>query len=108
MALSIQQPYAELVLRGDLVHTRRSRVTHRRGPVYIFASSKHAEDASAWSRLESTGQQPATGCIVGRAILRDCVQVKDGFHWVLSDVERFPEPLRPTNSPQPTFWRPKF
>ena len=37
-AISIRQPFAELVLRGDKIIEYRSKVTHVRGRVYVYAS----------------------------------------------------------------------
>ncbi|MBK8128074.1 MAG: ASCH domain-containing protein [bacterium] len=39
-ALSVRQPYAEQIMRGEKQFEYRNQITHKRGRVYIYAS-KH-------------------------------------------------------------------
>ena len=43
IALSVRQPWAELILRGDKTVEFRGRPTRRRGRVYLYASKLPAE-----------------------------------------------------------------
>ena len=42
--LSIRQPYVELILRGKKRQEYRSRPTHIRGRVYLYAGIKSGDD----------------------------------------------------------------
>ena len=99
-ALSIRQPFAELILRGIKTVEYRSRPTRIIGePFYIYASKSGPRSGAArqkiWSRDLAGGQPPArllelaeqvrliepefnqhtfpTGVIVGQAVIERCV-----------------------------------
>jgi len=54
-AISIRQPWVELILQGTKRTEYRSRPTNIRERVYIYASLQPANQPSAWRRL---GKQP--------------------------------------------------
>ncbi len=101
-ALTICQPYAELIARGEKVIENRTWPTSYRGHLAI-----HAGKSRAWlmgDPFEPRGM--AFGAVVAIARLADCVKVEDlpaplCYHehahgpwcWVLEDVTRFPEPI---------------
>jgi len=111
-ALTICQPYPELILRGA------KRVENREWPTaYRGAFLIHAGKSRKWLSLSADGQsddeyeiplaEMAFGAIVGRCTLADCVHIGDyethqkypwlrehqhangPWCWVLSDVVRF-------------------
>jgi len=107
-ALSIRQPYAELILRGEKTIEYRSRPTRIIGErFYIYASRK-------WAGMDalddcSTPMQPdqlPTGVIVGSAIIRDCTKGEQYYEWHLTDVERCEDLRKPTRQPQPVWFVP--
>lgn len=102
-ALTICQPYAELIVRGDKPIENRTWSTNYRGPLLI-----HAGKSRDWLDDEDEHLMPgmAFGAIVGRVTLVDCVRVqrlpphlRDHEHangpwcWVLTDIERFAVPI---------------
>ncbi|HRK32106.1 MAG TPA: ASCH domain-containing protein [Tepidisphaeraceae bacterium] len=133
LALSIRQPYAELILRGMKTIEYRSRETRIVGErFYIYASKKRAESgigraAGAWSGdlvaedappwmvelangLRLFKHELPTGVIVGSAVI-DRVSRLDGAHegmwqWHLADVRRAQRLRKPKGHPQPVWWRP--
>lgn len=103
-ALTICQPYAELIARGDKPIENRTWPTSYRGPLLIHAGkSKAWLDDPLWLAKFPT---MAFGALVARANLVDCVRLerlpahlRDHEHangpwcWVLADVERLPSPI---------------
>ena len=108
-AISIRQPYAELILTGRKREEYRSLSTRIRERVWIYASARPADDPAAWRRA---GQQPGdlpTAVIVGSIEIADCRKRAPGdFAYKLIGPKRLPRPKRPRNHPQPVFWRPRF
>src|SRR4051812_44040552 len=106
-ALSVQQPYAELILRGELRHTRRSRpIKSIKERVYLYAAKQRAP-ASEWDRFGLDSSPPRfgqLGLIVGTVQVVGCESVgEDEYHWLLASPERL-EPFEPSGTPGPGFW----
>ena len=91
-ALTIRQPWAELILRGCKPYELRSWRTNYRGPLVIHAAMKiDVEDAR---RLGLNPEKLIVGAFVGVAILSDVrpysredarlLQKKKGRIWVVS------------------------
>jgi ASCH domain len=106
-ALSIRQPLSELILRGKKPEEYRSRLTHIRGRVYLYAGKKLAQ-------VDDFPEEEATllprGVILGSIEIVGCHwdKKKDCYAWELADPIRYSDPLVPHGVPQPGFWHPKF
>lgn len=134
-ALSIRQPFAELILRGIKTVEYRTRPTRIIGErFYVYASkgraaTRHgAAKAKAWStdlvmpgdrlpkwmlelaeqiRMVEPGALLPTGMIVGSAMIDRVIDGGDGFfHWHLVGVERVERLRKPNRHPQPVWFRP--
>lgn len=68
-ALSIRQPWAELILRGRKPYELRSRRTKYRGPLVIHAAMRVDSDDAR--RLGLRPEKLPTGCFVGAVVLSD-------------------------------------
>ena len=118
-ALSIRQPWAELILRGSKTIECRSRPTYVRERIWIYA----AEGRSLYSALSSITVADSAllprGVLVGSVELVACRPIRPedctgaccdvefgGYAWVLMHAERLAAPLRPTSRPQPAFFHP--
>ena len=104
-ALSVRQPYAELIMRGEKKIEYRSQITHKRGRVYIYASKTpgYPED------FEELGLKPGdlpTGVLVGTVEVTDCTGRKGDYEWHLANPERLPELIKPERHPQPSWFKP--
>lgn len=104
MAISIRQPYAELILRGIKTTEFRSKPTKRRGRVFIYAAGTPGPDAVWEEHRLARGTLP-TGVIVGVIDIMTCVSVGDGFGYRLAHPTRV-EARAPRAHPQPTWFRP--
>jgi hypothetical protein len=105
-ALSIRQPYAELILRGEKTIEYRSRPTKIIGERFcIYASLKWAGVNGHDAKGIKEGEAP-TGVIVGTAVIRKCVPNNGHYEWHLSDVKRMKRPRRVKGKPQPVWFRP--
>ena len=107
-AISIRQPFAELVLRGDKPIEYRSKVTHIRGRVYVYASlgRKRVED---WEEVGIKPYSLPTGVIVGTVEVVDCTpsDTYDGeYDWHLARPERLDTLVSPKEHPQPIWFYP--
>jgi ASCH domain len=128
LALSIRQPYLELILRGIKtaeLRTQSTRIIDQ--PFYLYAAKSFAKPL-IWSNDLQVDTPPdwmvelarqiklipkdlelPTGVIVGTARIDRVVEPKgkgDPFAWVLKDVERWATPKKPDRHPQPVWWRP--
>src|ERR1700693_2456338 len=88
MALSIRQPFAELILRGVKMIEYRSIRTHKRERVYVYASKVPVDDEDAWAKV---GQEPGglpTGVLVGTVEIVGCDGVPGDYEWMLARPKR--------------------
>jgi hypothetical protein len=106
IALSIRQPYAELILRGIKQIEYRSQATRKRERVYIYASRIPAADDSVWQSLDAAPGDFPTGVLVGTVEIVDCRGVPGDFEWQLSKPERLSKLLSVRRKPQPMFFHP--
>ena len=130
-ALSIRQPYAELILRGIKTVEYRTQPTNIIGErFYIYAPLKKASlDRKIWSRdlgmpddqlpdfLIEIAEQiklipPDSilpcGVIVGTAVIEKVSpSTSSGFYrWHLADIERAKKLRKPKKHPQPVWFNP--
>src|SRR5688572_33063 len=130
-ALSIRQPFAELILRGTKTVEYRSRATRVVGErFWIYASKgwglRTAGANKIWSRDLATPLEPLppwmvelaealklwkpgdlpTGVIVGSAVIEKCTPSDGHFEWHLDEVKRLDRPRRPARMPQPVWFNP--
>lgn len=133
-ALSIRQPYAELILRGIKTVELRSRSTNIVGErFYIYAAKARAiPPVPIWSddlrvaapppprwmielaeqvRMIEPGALLPTGVIVGSAVIErvtppDAVDAAKLFRWHLIDARRAKRLRKPRGHPQPVWVRP--
>lgn len=102
-ALSIKQPFAELIIRGIKDVENRDWATSHRGRLLIHASK--AVDREAMRRHGFHDAALPTGALIGVVDLVDCT-VKRGsaWHipgqkgWYLADARRFSRPVRFTGN----------
>ncbi len=105
-ALSIRQPYAELILRGIKKIEYRNRQTKIIGErFYIYAACKSG-DLGGFRKLRCKPGELATGVILGTAKIARCSGKRPKCNWHLMDVKRLKRPLRPRKHPQPSWFNP--
>ena len=111
LALSVRQPWAELILRGDKKSEQRGQPTNIRGRIYIYAGLKHydRDEEADWAdefNLDIDGLP--RGVIVGSVELADCRRgdAGEGFDWVLKNPIRAKDLIKPTRRPNPVWFRP--
>jgi len=104
-ALSIRQPYAELILRGEKKIEYRSMRTLIRERVYIYASLTPGwhED---WEQLKMQPGDLPTGVLVGTVEITDCTGEPGDYEWHLGKPERLERYLKPKKHPQPSWFYP--
>ena len=131
-ALSIRQPYAELILRGVKTVEYRSRPTRIVGErFHVYAAGQWpgprrraggeawssdlagaAEGVPPWMAELAAGLRlfPGdlpTGVVVGSAVIERVTRRDDGWYeWHLADVTRAKRLRRPTGHPQPVWFDP--
>ena len=123
-ALSIRQPWAELIMRRLKTVEYRSRFTRIRGRVYVYASlggPKNLDPDTERFCKKKYGvvflpngraahcldyDRLPRGVLVGTVEVVDC-QGEDGkFEWHLRKPERALRLLKPKKHPQPGFFYP--
>ena len=107
-ALSVRQPWAELILRGHKTVEYRSQATHVRGRVYLYASLSKPDPADALSvaPLALCLDDLPRGVIVGTVELVGCELGDDGYEWQLAHPQRLDTPLTPREQPQAVWFYP--
>ena len=131
-ALSIRQPFAELILRGIKTAELRSRSTTIVGErFYIYASKGRGAHllspgkGQVWSddlrvvtppawmielaeqvKMIEPGALLPTGVIVGSAVIERVSQVDSMYWWHLAHVERVKKLRKPKGHPQPVWFKP--
>jgi hypothetical protein len=108
-AISIRQPYAELILRGEKKIEYRSRRINIRERVYIYAGLRPG-DSDDWVDLRLSPGDLPVGVIVGTIEIVGCRgnEASGEYEWLLARPKRLRKQLRPVNQPQPGIWRPQF
>ncbi len=109
-ALSVRQPWAELIIRGEKEIEFRNYPTGVRGTVYIYASATRypAEDEQEMqTQYDLDLDSLPRGVIVGTVEVYDCQQDTDGgYEWLLRSPTRLPKPLKPKRKPEPSWFFP--
>jgi hypothetical protein len=104
-ALSIRQPFAELVLQGRKTIEYRTRPTKIRERVYIYASLTPGPSEACAEVGMAPGDLPS-GMLVGMVEITGCTGRPGDYEWHLAKPERLPEPLAPHSKPQPVWFNP--
>jgi hypothetical protein len=121
-ALSIRQPWAELILRGKKKIEVRSFATKIRGPVCLYASfTRGADDPKCQRSVGCSWEELDRGVLVGIIEIVDCRELQatdsraagfqiynpDGFFaWLVKPLKRFAKPISPKAHAQPSFFFP--
>jgi hypothetical protein len=107
-ALSVKQPIPELILTGDKMQEYRSKLTHIRGRVYLYAGKKYHRDFPDFA--EERAALLPRGVILGSVEIIGCHRDEEEncFVWELANPIRYAKPLVPHGMPQPGFWHPTF
>lgn len=104
-ALSIRQPYIELILSGRKTIEYRSRRTNVRERVYLYASTFPGPD-EVFATANLVWEELPRGLILGSVEITGCELGNEFFEWQLARPERLATPLKPTRRPQPLFFFP--
>ena len=109
-AISIRQPYVELILRGTKTREYRSRPTNIRERVYLYAGLRPADSPASWRKLGKHPGDLSTGVIVGSVEITNCRwDVRNAcYAYRLRNPRRLKTHLSAKNQPTPCFWRPQF
>lgn len=109
-AISIRQPYVELILQGKKVYEYRSMLTKIRGEVYLYASLQPGGESEDFIEAGKDFSELPKGCIVGSVEIVDCFyeETSEEYYYQLANPKRFKTFLHATNQPQPRFWIPQF
>lgn len=112
LALALRQPFAELVMSGKKKIEYRTRRTHIRGRVYVYAAAaRHsaADEASLAKKYKLDMDALPRGVLVGTVEVYDCVESKkydNEYEWKVRKPVRSKRLIRPTAMPQPGWFRP--
>jgi hypothetical protein len=105
IALSVRQPYAELIITGKKKIEYRSRPTLIRGRIAIYAS-KTPGPKETFAELGIEPKDLQTGVLIGTVEITGCRKGKKGFEWLLAKPKRYKRPVKPQAHPQPTWFYP--
>ena len=105
-ALSVRQPFAELILRGVKKIEYRSIPTHKRERVYVYASKVPVDDAGSWAKVKLEPGDLPTGVLVGTVEIVGCDGEPGDYQWKLAKPKRLKKPIKPMRMPQPVFCLP--
>lgn len=96
-AITIHQPWAELIVRGEKDVENRSWRTRHRGPLLIHAGAR--ADRGSFQE-HGVPEDVERSAIIGVVEVIDCTQERtSGWHeagnwgWYLARAKRFPKPI---------------
>jgi ASCH domain len=109
-ALSIRQPYVELILSGKKKLEYRSMPTNLRERVYIYASLQQGGSDKEFRLTGKSFEELPRGAIVGSVEIIDCQydEKEASFVYKLANPKRIKKYPIHKNKPLPRFWQPKF
>lgn len=111
LALSVRQPWAELIMSGEKEAEYRRYPTQVRDTVYVYAGLKKYRRDVMDDLTEELGldvYELDRGVLVGTVEVYDCEETEDGYAWLLQNPVRFEQPLTfdPNVQPQPAWFYP--
>jgi hypothetical protein len=102
-ALAVHQPFAELIVIGAKTAEFRSRPTHLRERVYVYACDKLDADDIEWCNENYPHLHVQTlprGLLVGTVAIVGCEGDElSGYAWQLKNEKKFSGPLTPKKKP---------
>ncbi|MBT4790605.1 MAG: ASCH domain-containing protein [Halobacteriovoraceae bacterium] len=107
-AISIKQPFVEEILLGKKKYEYRSRQTHIRGRVYLYASKGKVTDEARWKKVGLNPGDLPTGQIIGSVEIVDCKIFENlgCYGYKLKNPRRYKTPIAPKMKAQPCFFFP--
>lgn len=81
--LTINQPFATLIVEGLKEYEFRTWKTNYRGEILIHAGK--GVDKKAMKRYEYLGLEYPKGCIIGKATITDCIKIDDNARQMLKE-----------------------
>lgn len=106
-AISVRQPFAELIMQGVKTEEYRTISTNIRERIYIYASKTLVDDEGSIKRTKKSINELPLGVLIGSIDLIACSGSKDkGFIWKLANPVRLKTSLKPNNKPQPVWFKP--
>jgi hypothetical protein len=104
-ALSVQQPFAEMIISGKKKFEFRSVATKIRERVYIYVS----KTVGPKERWEDSGYEVGSlpvGVLLGTVEVVGCTGTPGDYAWELARPERAKQLRKPKNQPQPVWFKP--
>lgn len=81
--LTINQPFATLIVEGLKEYEFRTWKTNYRGEILIHAGK--SVDKKAMKKYEYLGSEYPKGCIIGKATITDCIKIDDNARKILKE-----------------------
>lgn len=81
--LTINQPFATLIVEGLKEYEFRTWKTNYRGEILIHAGK--GVDKKAMKNYEYLGLEYPKGCIIGKATITDCIKIDDNARKILKE-----------------------
>ena len=108
-AISIRQPFVELILQKKKRWEYRSTPTRITERVYLYASKKPVNNDAEWRKARCEKGTLPTGVIVGSVVIAGCewFEKYNCYRYKLASPKRLRKPLKPKSQPQPKFFRPR-
>ncbi len=110
LALSVRQPFAEFIMRGSKPIEYRSRRTHIRGRIYLYASQgryPQSEEARWAEEYRLNIDDLPRGVLIGTVELWGCRDDDEGdYEWLLRAPRRLGKAMAPEGRPNSVWFRP--
>ncbi len=107
-AISIRQPWAEEILRGDKEYEyRKTNCNILNERVYIYASPRvEKKERDEFKRLGIKPGELPTGVLVGTIEFESRTKRPGGYKWKIKDPKRYKNKRKPKGKPQPVWFYP--
>ena len=107
-AISIRQPWAERILRGEkTIEYRSTNCRKLNERVYIYAAPKvEAKESRAFLEMGLEPGDLRTRVLVGTIEFTNCTGHPGKYEWHIKNPQRLSRPRRPRGKPQPIWFVP--
>lgn len=109
-AISIRQPFVELIVLGEKIKQHRCRPNTISQRAFLYASRTQDSRPASWQRAGKRPRKVPTGAVAGTVEIENCRwdEREECYAYFRRNRTRQFTPLFTKNQLHPAFWRPQL